>query len=56
MHRLLVCLLLFYAMATVYHDGDMMHEMRRRKSEPTLLPTQGIFNLPHRHGVRGTDL
>ena len=25
----------------------MMYEMRRRKPEPTSLPTQGIFNLPH---------
>ena len=35
------CLLLFYAIATVfqlYHDSDMMHEMRR-KPEPTCLPT-----------------
>ena len=34
-----VCLL--YAVATVfelYHGGDMMCEMRRRKSEPTFLP------------------
>ena len=33
---------LFYAIATVfqlYLDSDMMHEMRRRKHEPTLLPT-----------------
>ena len=47
-------LLLFYAMATVfqfYHCGDMMYEMRRRKSEPTLLPTQGIFNFPHHIGI-----
>ena len=32
------CLLLFYAIATVfhlYHSGDMMHEMGRRKPEPT---------------------
>ena len=45
-----VCLLLFYAMTTVfqlYHGGDMTYEMRR-KPEPTPLPTQGIFNLPHR--------
>ena len=25
----------------------MMYGMRMRKSEPTLLPTQRIFNLPH---------
>ena len=47
-----VCL--FYTIATVfqlYHGGDMMYEMRRRKSEPTLLPTQVIFNLPHHIGM-----
>ena len=35
-----VCL--FYAIATVfqlYHGGDIMYEMRRRKPEPTLLST-----------------
>ena len=45
----LYCLLLFYAIATIfqlYHGGDMMYEMSRRKPEPTLLLTQGIFNLP----------
>ena len=43
-----VCLL-FYAIATLfqlYHGGDMMNEMRKRKPEPTILTTQGIFNLP----------
>ena len=45
-----VCLftLLFYAVATVfqfYLGNDMMYEMRRRKPKPTLLQTQGIFNL-----------
>ena len=52
-----VCLL-FYAIATVfhlYHDGDMMYEMRR-KPDLTLLLTQGIFKLLHRHGMRGTSL
>ena len=42
--------LLFYAIATVfqlYLNNDMMHENRRRKAEPTLLLTQGIFNLLH---------
>ena len=42
---------LFYVITTVfqlYQGGDMMYEMRRRKSETTLLPIQGIFNLPHR--------
>ena len=33
-----------------------MHELRRKKLKPTLLPTQGIFNLPHRQGMRGTGL
>ena len=44
---MLICLLLFYAIATVfqlYHGGDMMYEMRRRKPELTRLQTQVIFN------------
>ena len=52
-------LLLFYVRATVfqlYHDGNMMHEMRRRKPELTLLPTQEIFNLPHHIGMVGEEL
>ena len=43
-------LLLFYTIATVFelnHGGDRMYEMRRGKPQPTLLLTQGIFNLPH---------
>ena len=41
-----VCLLLFYVIVfQLHHGGDMMHEIRRRKSEPTLLLTQEIFNL-----------
>ena len=46
--------LLFYAIATLfqlYQGGDMMDEMRRKKPEPTLLPAQGIFNLPHHIGM-----
>ena len=42
-------LLLFYAIATVfhlYHGSDMMYEMRR-KPKPTPLQTHRIFNLPH---------
>ena len=35
----------------LYHGGDMMYEMKRRKPEPTLLPTQGIFNLSHHIGM-----
>ena len=48
----LVCL--FYAIATLfqlYHGGDIMHEMRMRKPEPRLIPTQGIFNFPHHIGI-----
>ena len=40
--RSICFLLLFFAIATLfqlYHGGDMMYEMRRRKSEPTLLLT-----------------
>ena len=41
-----------YAIATVfqlYNSSDMMYDydMIRRKTEPTRLPTQGIFHLPH---------
>ena len=46
--------LLFYTIPTcfqLYHGPDSMHEMRRRKPKPTLLPTQGIFNLPHHIGM-----
>ena len=32
----------------------MMYEMRRRTREPALLPTRGIFNLPH-HIVSAFD-
>ena len=35
----------------LYYGGDRMYEVRRRKSEPTILPTQGIFNLPHYIGM-----
>ena len=41
---------LFYATVTVfqlYHGGDRMYEMRRRKPEPTLLQTQEIVNFLH---------
>ena len=54
-----VCLLLFYAIATIvqlYHGGDMMYEMRRRKPESTLLQTQWIFNLPHHIGMESEEL
>ena len=54
-----VCLLLFYAIATVfqlYHYGDMIYEIRRRKPDPTLLQTQGIFNLPLHIGMVWEEL
>ena len=54
-----VCLLMFYAIAIVfqlYHGGDMKHEMRKRQSEPTLLPTQRSFILPHHTGMVGEEL
>ena len=38
------------------HDGDMMYEMRWKKTEPTLLSTQGIFNLPNHTGMIGEEL
>ena len=49
-----VCLLLFYTIAIVFqlhHGGDMMYEMRRRKSKHYLLSIQGIFNLPQHIGM-----
>ena len=45
-----VCLLFCYTIVTVfqlYHGGDMMYEMRKKKPKPTLLLTRRIFNLPH---------
>ena len=53
LHREFVCLL-FYTIVTVfklYLCDDMMDEMRRRKPVSTLLPTQGILNLPHHIGL-----
>ena len=38
----MVLFLLFYTLATVFqlfHRGDMIYEMRRRKPKPTLLPS-----------------
>ena len=49
-----VCLLLLSAITTLfqlYHDSNMMYEIRRRKPEPTILLTQWIFNLPHHIGI-----
>ena len=34
----------------------MMYEMRWKKPEPTLLLTQGIFNLPHHIGMVWEEL
>ena len=56
---LIVCLLLVYVIAMVfqwYHGSDMMYEMRRRKPDFAILPTQGIFNLPHQIGVLWYDI
>ena len=33
-----------------------MFEMKRRKLEPLLLPTQGVFNLPHHIGIAWEEL
>ena len=52
-----VSLLLFYAIRTVFqlfHGKDMTYEMRR-KTEPTIVPNQGFFNLVW-HGMQGTAL
>ena len=50
-----VCLLLlFYAITTfvqLYHGGDMMFEMMRKKPKRKRLQTQGIFNLPRHIGM-----
>ena len=54
MHRILLFCLLLYTIATVlqlYHGGDMMDQMTSRKPKPTILPTQGIFNLPYHVGM-----
>ena len=53
---ILLCLfvLLFIVIPTafqLYHGGDMMDEMRMRMPKPTLLTTQGIFNLSHHIGM-----
>ena len=46
--------LLFYGIATVfqlYYGGNLMYKMRGRKTEPTILLSQGIVNLPHNMGM-----
>ena len=40
----------------LYHGSNMMNEMRTRKSKPTLLPTQWIFNLAHHTGIVWKEL
>ena len=35
----------------LYLGYDIMYERRRRKPVPTLLQTQGFFNLPHHVGM-----
>ena len=35
------------SITVIYYGGDMIYEMRSRMPEPTPLPIQGIFNLPH---------
>ena len=55
-----ICLLFFYAIATVFQWYDMvvimMYEMRRHMPKPTLLLTEGIFNLPHYIGMVWEEL
>ena len=49
---------LLYARETVfqlYHGGDVMYEMRRRKPGATVILTQGIFNLQHHIGMVDSD-
>ena len=36
--------------------SDMLYEMRRRKPDPTLLLTHGIFNLVHHIGMVWEEL
>ena len=48
---LFVVVLALATLFQLYHGGDMMYEMGRRKPKLTLLPTQGIFNLPHHIGT-----
>ena len=53
------CLLLFYAIVIVfqlYHGSENMYQVRKRKPEPTLWQTQGIFNLLHHIGTVWEEL
>ena len=43
-------------MFQLYHGNDMMYEMRRRKPEPTILLTPGIFNFQHHIGMVWDEL
>ena len=48
--RPIVHFVLFYPIAILlqlHPDSDIIYEMRGRQHKPTLLPTQGIFNLRH---------
>ena len=50
---------LFYTITTVfqsYQGSDMLYEMRRRKADPTVIPTHEILNLPHHMGVMKAEL
>ena len=40
----------------LYHDGDMIYEMRKRNPKPTRLATQGISNLPQNIGMIWEEL
>ena len=40
----------------LYYGSDMIYEMRRRQPKPTLLPTQGIFNIPHHIDMASEEL
>ena len=54
-HRTCICLLVVVLQIStvlqLYYWGDMMYEIRRKKSESTLLLTKGIFNLSHHIGM-----
>ena len=43
-------------MFQLYLGSDMMYDMKWRKREPTLLPTQGIFNPPNDIGMLWEEL
>ena len=51
-------LVMFHAIAIIVQlhlGGDMMYDMKRRKPETTLLPTEGVFNLRHHIGMVKAD-